>query len=87
MFKDCENLLQLNKKRIELMHEENANIIEINKAYQERKKELQVTVLPYKKINFVRPVLTNHAPYVVIPYAGEAEKAGTLVYTEKGFVI
>ena len=87
MFDDCENLLQLNKKRIELIHKDDADIMQINKAYQERKKALQVVIQPFTKINFIRPVVELHKPYIAIPYAGESDTPGLLIYEQGGFKI
>lgn len=84
MFKDCNDLTELNRKKIEAV-QSGGDLVAINNAYNARRQEL----LKQSKPNIVElPVTHVRAKEVVsvcgIPIAGRSTKPNTIIITKAG---
>ena len=84
MFEECKTLTELNAARVKKCSE-GVPIVEVNNAYNARKKELLSSNINYKTISTIKlQMKTDEACYATLVYAGEALQPGTISITPKG---
>lgn len=86
MFEDCKSLGELNAARIKLSSE-GVPLVELNNAYNKRRQELLKSRKPYVELTKLIPAAFQPTQYSGVPVAGYSPKAGTIMLTEKGFLI
>lgn len=84
-FNDCNNLVELNAKRIKLSA--TVDLVELNNEYNTRRQEIlqmksNYTVVPFTKVEGATP----EKKLCAIPVIGKCQDAGVIRLTEKGFL-
>lgn len=87
MFENCNSLLELNLRRLELIRSMRYDLKEINASYMQARNNLSIVKKSYKKVTCHRPTLEEVVPYMGIPYVGEPPKELTVVITKEGFLL
>lgn len=85
MFESVTSLQELNLARVNAV-QAGVDRIQINSAYNLKKKELLSRQLPYKQIPITRPSYTEEELVIYIPYGGKSLKNNTLELTKQGFL-
>lgn len=85
MFENCTTLLELSKARFEYVKSMHYDLVDINRAYNEKKKEIMKNAPKFKRLVAIRPVVDD-IMYCGIAYAGENPRELTMTFTEKGFL-
>lgn len=84
MFEECKTLTELNQARVQKCSE-GVPIVEVNNAYNNRKKELLSSNISFKRINTVPvkvPVIEHCFARLV--FAGESDIPGLIRITPEG---
>lgn len=83
MFSNCNNLQELNRKRMEAIKAgEDSRLI--NSMYNARRKEIMVCDRPYNSIVIHRAKTEDIQPVMYLPYVGQASKKNTIEITNQG---
>lgn len=85
MFESANSLQELNQARIKAV-QSGIDRIQINIAYNAKKKELLSKQIPFKKIPIYRPTHVDVTPIIYLPFAGKSQKKNTIELTEGGFL-
>ena len=84
MFEKCTTLRELNAARVEEAAK-GTNIVEVNNAYNARKKELMNSSVNYTRVETIPVNIETESQYLAsLVYKGPSTKPGTIEITPQG---
>lgn len=84
MFENCMSLKELNMARVQACAE-GTPIVEVNNAYNQRKKELMASSVSFTRVNTVPVTINKPEGYIAtLVYRGQSTKPGVIEITKEG---
>ena len=86
MFTGCTSIAELNRKRAELMSTGEISIIDINNAYNAKRRELSSVTTVKNVLTAIKPIDRQFPPVYTIAVI-RGNNPNIIQLTEKGFII